>query len=212
MRGGCFLASPSTLFRRKNSRFCALRTQNRLFFLSRCRDSRYMPGNPDVIFIAQFSARGLSTSWGPAKAGPFFLLARGAFVPDLAADGRAVDGMTGIAAGAASAHTRGRERSPSGFSPLPFGAIRSCKNGAVFSACKGRGRFRPDDGRARRRWHDRHGRRGCFCAYLGKGGHPPDSLHFPLARYDPAKAGPFCRLQGAQARRTWWRTGAPSMA
>ena len=62
MRGGCFLVSPSTLFRRKNSRFCALRTQNRLFFLSRCRDSRYMPGNPDVIFIAQFSARGLSTS------------------------------------------------------------------------------------------------------------------------------------------------------
>ena len=51
MRGGCLLVSPSTLFRRKNTRFCALRTQNRVFFLSRCQDSRYMPGNPDVILI-----------------------------------------------------------------------------------------------------------------------------------------------------------------
>ena len=80
------------------------------------------------------------TRYGPAKAGPFFLLAKGAGASDLAADGRAVDGMTGIAARAASAHTRGRERAPSGSSPLPFDAIRPRKSGAIFSACKGRGR------------------------------------------------------------------------
>jgi len=45
----------------------------------------------------------------PAKTGPFFLLARGAGASDLATGARAVDGMTGIAAGAASAHTWAKE-------------------------------------------------------------------------------------------------------
>ena len=45
---------------------------------------------------------------GPRKSGAFFLLAKGAGASDLATDGRAVDGKTGTAAGAASAHTRAR--------------------------------------------------------------------------------------------------------
>ena len=51
-RGGCLLVSPSTLFRRKSTRFCALRTQNRMLFLLRCQDSRYMPVNPAVVFVS----------------------------------------------------------------------------------------------------------------------------------------------------------------
>ena len=82
---------------------------------------------------------GFSTSWGPAKAGPFFCLQRARALPTWR--------RTGAPSMARPARPQGlllripgRGGSPSGFSPLPFGAIRSRKSGAVFSACKGRGR------------------------------------------------------------------------
>lgn len=35
---------------KKTPDFAHLRTQNQVFFLLRCRDSRYMPGNSDIVF------------------------------------------------------------------------------------------------------------------------------------------------------------------
>ena len=85
------------------------------------------------------------------------------------------------------------------FSKRFIDKLGSRKSGAVFSACKGRVCSGPGGGRARRRWHDRHCRRGCFCAYPGEGDRPPDSLRFPLTRYGPAKAGPSaCRKRSPE--------------
>ena len=81
-----------------------------------------------------------------------------------------------------------------------------------FSACKGRGRFRPGGGRAPST-QDRHCRRGCFCAYPGEREGALRILSTSLWRDTvPQKRGPFFCLQRARALPTWRRTGAPSMA